>query len=304
MHTETSDTPLGAIIQEFNVAAHFSGDDINALRHTFYERGVVCLRRQNLTAESLLEFAKHFGEPDEHYLSHYQHPEHKTIMLVSNIQQDGRDIGHADAGRIWHSDGSYLQTPVAVSMLYALEIPVDSQGHALGATQFVSAATAYDRLPKAQKMRIEGLEVIHQVAGRRKSTGTGQGDMAQRRAQPDAIHPMVRKHSITARPYLFVNKGECVEIKGLEKSEGSALIEEMADAIVRSEHRYVHQWEPGDLLIWDNQNVQHLATFDYQWPEHRRLMYRVTITEGTEPPLATDTAPKNTEQDPDSYAHR
>jgi len=90
----------------------------------------------------------------------------------------------------------------------------------------------------------------------------------------------------------------------MEKSEGSALIEGMADAIVRSEHRYVHQWEPGDLLIWDNQTVQHLATFDYQWPEHRRLMYRVTITEGTEPPLATDTAPKNTEQDPDSYAHR
>ena len=304
MHTETLDTPLGAIIQGFDAAKRLSARDINALRRTFYERGVVCIRGQNLTPESLLALAKHFGEPDEHYLSHYQHPDHKTIMLVSNIQKDGRDIGHADAGRTWHSDGSYLQTPVAVSMLYALEVPVDLQGHALGATQFVSAATAYDKLPKAQKRRLEGLEVIHQVAGRRKSTGTGQGDMAQRRAQPDAIHPIVRKHSITGRPYLFVNQGECVEIRGLEKSEGTALIEKMADAIVQSEDRYVHQWEVGDLLIWDNQNVQHLATFDYQWPEHRRLMYRVTITEGTEPPLSTDTDPKNTEQHLNSYAHR
>jgi hypothetical protein len=23
--------------------------------------------------------------------------------------------------------------------------------------------------------------------------------------------------------------------------------------------------------------VQHLASFDYRWPEHRRLMHRVTV---------------------------
>jgi alpha-ketoglutarate-dependent taurine dioxygenase len=32
-----------------------------------------------------------------------------------------------------------------------------------------------------------------------------------------------------------------------------------------------------DLLMWDNCTVQHLATFDYQWPRHRRLMQRVNV---------------------------
>jgi alpha-ketoglutarate-dependent taurine dioxygenase len=29
--------------------------------------------------------------------------------------------------------------------------------------------------------------------------------------------------------------------------------------------------------MWDNCTVQHLASFDYQWPKHRRLMHRVTV---------------------------
>jgi taurine dioxygenase len=29
--------------------------------------------------------------------------------------------------------------------------------------------------------------------------------------------------------------------------------------------------------MWDNCAVQHLASFDYQWPRHRRLMHRVTV---------------------------
>jgi len=36
-------------------------------------------------------------------------------------------------------------------------------------------------------------------------------------------------------------------------------------------------WQVRDLLMWDNCTVQHLATFDYQWPRHRRLMQRVNV---------------------------
>src|SRR5690242_18594859 len=39
-------------------------------------------------------------------------------------------------------------------------------------------------------------------------------------------------------------------------------------------------WSPthaGDLLRWDNCLVPHLATFDYQWPQHRRLVQRITV---------------------------
>lgn len=282
MQTVVAPGPIGAVVEGVELT---SAADIRALRQLFYTRGVVCVRGQSLSPEAFLKVAAQFGTPDEHYLSHYQHPDHKTIMVVSNIQENGRAIGHSDAGRVWHSDGSYLQVPVAISMLYALEVPVDSNGNALGATRFASATEAYQALSPDMQAQIDGLEVVHRVAGRRAKTGTGAQDNAQRRSQPDAIHPLARQHTMTGRPYLFVNKGECVEVRGMDPSSGLALIDELADRVVRPEYQYVHHWSVGDVLIWDNQNVQHLATFDYQWPQHRRLMHRITITEGTEPAL-------------------
>ena len=90
-------------------------------------------------------------------------------------------------------------------------------------------------------------------------------------------------HPFTGRPYIFVNQGECVEVLGLDESAGRQLIDTLALAVQRPQYRYRHDWQVGDLLVWDNQAVQHLATFDYEWPRHRRLMHRITITEGTEP---------------------
>jgi alpha-ketoglutarate-dependent taurine dioxygenase len=50
-----------------------------------------------------------------------------------------------------------------------------------------------------------------------------------------------------------------------------------ADLVPQPPFRYEHNWQVGDLLMWDNCSVQHLATVDYQWPEHRRFMHRITV---------------------------
>lgn len=278
MQVTNSERPIGATITDFDLGRDLTDETFAQVASVFYERGVVCLKNQSLEPDQLLGFARRFGEPDVHFLEHYTLPGYPNIFLVSNIQEEGRDIGFADAGRVWHSDGSYLQTPVAVSLLYALEVP-EENGKPLGATQFASARAAYDGLPAPQREAIEGLEAVHQVAGRRQNTGTGLKDRAREQAQPEAVHPVVRTHPVTGRRYLFVARGECSHILGMDEAEGSALIEELALAVQSPEYRYTHSWSVGDVLVWDNQAVQHLATFDYEWPRHRRLMQRVTITE-------------------------
>src|SRR5204863_8313225 len=105
-----------------------------------------------------------FGEVERILLTHSAHPEYPEIMLVSNIKENGRDIGHADAGRVWHTDMSYTARPPRATVLYALEVPVEN-GVALGDTLFSSAADAYDSLPELKKQRIANLRAIHQVAG-------------------------------------------------------------------------------------------------------------------------------------------
>jgi taurine dioxygenase len=91
------------------------------------------------------------------------------------------------------------------------------------------------------------------------------------------VHPVVRTHPFTGRKCLYVSKGECEGIEGMPTDAALALIDELADRIVEPRFRHAHRWRPRDLLMWDNCTVQHLASFDYRWPQHRRLMQRVTV---------------------------
>ncbi|MEM9682918.1 MAG: TauD/TfdA family dioxygenase [Pseudomonadota bacterium] len=267
---------LGADIVGTDISAGLGRDGFAKIEAAFDAHSVVCLRDQSLTEQQYLDFARRFGEVEVIFLNHYAHPSFPEIMLVSNIKEEGRDIGHADAGRVWHTDMSYTATPPRATLLYALEVPVEA-GKVLGDTLFASATAAYDDLPDPLKKRLQGLRAIHRVSGRRKKTGTGAQDNPLRDRQPDVIHPVVRTHPVTGRQALYVSEGECVGILGMEDAEAKPLLDDLARRIIRADYQYRHRWRKGDVLIWDNAAVQHLAVHDYEWPRHRRLMHRITV---------------------------
>ena len=267
---------IGADITGADLAQPLSDADFAHIENAFNERSVICIRGQTLNEPQLIAFARRFGSIDQNYLTHYAHPEYPEITYISNIKENGKDIGHADAGSVWHSDMSYVEHPPRATLLYALEVPMEN-GRALGDTRFSSAAAAYDSLSDEMKQRIAGLRAIHQVAGRRAKTGTGQQDQSLRRAQPSVVHPVVRIHPHTRRKCLYVSKGECEGIEGMPQPEALALIAELADHTVQERFRHTHHWQVGDLLMWDNCALQHLASFDYRWPQHRRFMHRITF---------------------------
>jgi taurine dioxygenase len=270
---------IGAEIQDLDLAQPMSGETFAQIESAFDRHAVVCVPAQRLNEPQLIAFARRFGEVERIFLSQYSHPHHPEIMYVSNIKEKGRDIGHADAGRVWHTDMSYTARPPRATLLYALEVPMQD-GIALGETHYASAADAYDSLSADEKQRLAGLRAVHQVAGRRARTGTGQQDQALRREQPEVVHPVVRTHPRTGRKCLYVSKGECQAIEGVGSDQALALIERLADRIVELRFRHTHHWRVGDVLIWDNCSVQHLATFNYEWPKHRRLMQRITVGGG------------------------
>jgi taurine dioxygenase len=86
----------------------------------------------------------------------------------------------------------------------------------------------------------------------------------------------VRRHPRTARKSLYVVRDDCTAIVGMDDAAGMALIEALADHIVRPEFIYQHRWREGDVVVWDNCTVQHRAVLDYDLPQ-RRLMWRTTL---------------------------
>jgi len=276
-----SGKPAGAEIRGVDVGRGVSADVMAQVRDALHTYKAVVLRGQKLTPQQQIAFSGYFGKLERHVIPHYLVPGHEDLVRVSNILDDaGKPIGLVDAGRIWHSDGHFLPKPNLYSMLYALEIPHDATGKALGATLFANTAHAYAQLPRAMQQRILGLRSANSLANvyqrmHAENAAKNRPPLTEEQKR-EAIHPVVRTHPVTGEKCLYVTRAATARILDVSPEESDALIGELADWCVRDEFVYAHQWQVGDLLLWDNCSSQHLAVGDYALPQ-RRLLHRTTV---------------------------
>ena len=280
IQVKESGAALGARIDGVDLRQPLDEATFQEIRRAFYQHEVVYFRDTELTDEDQIRFSARFGELRKLKLDnlHAQHPE---IFIVSNIVADGKHIGSYDAGLFWHTDGAYLQNPHAISALRALEVP-EQDGRVLGDTYFASMSAAYDGLPESMKKRLEGLQAVQSIIHRHEKTlqsGRKKEYNAAVKADPEAVHPVVRVHPITRRKCLYVSEGYTVKIVGLPEDESKDLIAELVSHCTRPEFQYRHNWRNHDLVMWDDCSTQHKATFDYALPLRRR-MHRTTVING------------------------
>jgi len=276
-----SNQSCGADITGIDVGNDLDDQTFKQIEGALHDHAVICLRGQRLNDAQQVAFTKLFGEAGANAFSSYGgHTAHPEILIVSNVQQDGKNIGNPNAGLFWHTDQSYAEKPHRATLLYAVEVPT-KDGHPLGDTLFANSAAAYDALSEDMKHRIEGLKAIHRMSARIRERAEARVNTESKSRFPDVAHPIARTHPFTKRKSLYVTVGECIGIKGMADDEALALIEELFNHIIKPEFIYRHQWQVGDLLMWDNCTVQHQATKDYG-PENRRLLYRTTV-KGTVP---------------------
>jgi taurine dioxygenase len=269
---------VGAEITDVNLAAGLPNGAFEKIEDAYNRYSLLIFRDQELSPEQQIAFARRFGELEISPRTQFALPGYPEILVLSNIIENGKPIGNADAGRTWHTDMSYTKTPPRGSLLYAREIPIQN-GRALGDTVFASAAAAFESLPKQEQASLLGLRAIHRGSAKKYAPGSKLADMVK--DIPDVEHPIIRTHPATGRKAIYVSEGECVGIRGMADEDSLPLIKMLAELVTRPEFCYRHQWRVGDLLMWDNAATQHLAISDYQLPL-RRLMHRVTVN-GTVP---------------------
>ena len=287
---------LGAEISGVDLSKPLDDDTFAKVSKAFFDNQVVVFRNQKITPEQQIAFTRRFGVLEQHVRKEHRLDGYPEILIVSNIlNAEGKAIGVEDAGRFWHSDLSYKQTPSLLSALYAIEVPVQD-GKVLGDTQFASTTAAYDALPEDMKRKLAGLKNVHSyvfyrgknIQAQKEEQARGERVVqehvltAEHLAQvPDAEMPIVRTHPVTGKKGLFINEAHTSHIAGLPKAEADALKNELCVHIIKPEFQYEHHWKAGDLLMWDNCAAQHKANFNYRLPL-RRLMYRTTVR-GTAP---------------------
>lgn len=263
----------GAEILGANLAAGCSDSEFAEIQTALDTHGVIFLRDQNISPEQQVDFTKCFGTPDVNFNAlRFGIDGSPEIYIISNITEDGKPIGTRRAGETWHTDMSYAKEPAASTMLYAVEVP-SLHGLPLGDTAFANAAAAWDALPESLQSEIINLKGVFDFRGRKRSSPVSAEDIAK---YPPVEHPIVRRHPRTGRYSLYIVRDDCTSIVGKDERESAALIEALADHIVKPTFVYQHKWQVGDVVVWDNCTVQHRAVLDYELP-HRRLMWRTTV---------------------------
>jgi len=257
---------LGAEISGIDLRDPIDAALKGKLLDAWHEHLIILLRDQVLDEDAQVRFAETFGPPAKITSGRSFSVRHPSVMLISNIRQDGKPIGALPDGEMqFHTDQCHQAVPAKATLLYAIEIP--SLG---GNTLFANAYAAYATLPADIKARIEG----------RRALNAYDKDSTQRTARYDNAasscwHPVVRTHPATGRKALYVNRLMTREIEGLPHAESDALLEKLFDHQEQQQFVYEHVWRPGDLLMWDNRCTLHART-DFPAGE-RRLLRRVTI---------------------------
>jgi taurine dioxygenase len=275
---EPTGSVLGARLRGIDVTTSLSQDDLATIAAAVTQHGVICIPGQKLDAASLRAFASQLGEMQ--VSEGIKDPDVQQISVLSNIVENGRNIGALDAGMIWHKDMTYQKNMGWLTALYGMKIP-RRDGRPLGATRFASGAAAYADLSEERKAKLKNAIGIHdsvmynakvRAAGSKRAAYTG--EKAARK--PQLPHPMVYPHPISGKPVLYCDPGHVARIDGLPEGEAEEMLAFLAEHQLQEKYQYVHEWTEGDLLMWDNWATLHRATLDYG-PDELRLMKRCQV---------------------------
>ena len=266
---------LGATVEGLDLARPLAETD--RVVENLGRYGVLRFPGQTLTGRQQRDFAAQFGELEINVASGpYQEPGIPEVMTLSNIVENGKPIGLADAGQDWHTDMSYSRTIAFANVLYGIKIP-RRNGKPLGNTEFCSMHAAYDGLPQELKAKLEGMTVLHDFNKfwdkMRMEKGSKRPPLteAQKKQKPPVSHPIFLKHPITGRKVLYANPGYSVRINELPQRESDEILQFLFEHQTRPEYRYSFQWTEGDVLMWENFGTIHNAVADYGPDEHRLI---------------------------------
>ena len=265
---------LGATIEELDLAHPLSDGEFDAVLRALGRFGVVRFPRQELTGRQLADFSARFGKLEINVANAFQEPGIPEVMILSNIVENGKPIGLADAGQDWHTDMSYSSTIALANVLYGIRIPRRG-GKPLGATEFANMHAAYDGLPAEMRRDLEGMTVLHdfnkfwEMMRREKGSPRPPLTEAQKKAKPPVSHPIFLTHPITGRKVLYANPGYSIRINELPRKESDEILEFLFEHQLKAEYRYAFHWQEGDVLMWEDIGTIHNAVADYGPDEHR-----------------------------------
>lgn len=237
---------------------------------TLEANGALVFRGLHLDDEAQIAFSRKLGTVEK--LGKGDNPE---IFIVTLDRSKNRAAQYLKGTFDWHIDGCTDDVPIMATMLSAVEVAATG-----GETEFASAYAAYESLTDDEKALYETLRVVHTIEAsqRLQNPDASEEEKANWRLRPAKEHPLVWTHRDGRKSLVLGATTD--HVVGYEPDASRALLDDLLARSTAPDRVYRHEWQVGDLVIWDNRGVLHRACpYD---PDSPREMHRTTFA-GDEP---------------------
>lgn len=270
--------PLVGGIVRVDKAHLCDADVIETIRTALEDRGVLLFPQINVSDEEQLALTDALG--DRVNFTRRVPGSDATSQDVYKITLDKKINTEPDyvlGTFFWHIDGVTMDIPLPKATLLSARTLSDEGG----ATQFANLYAAYEKLPDDEKRQIENLHAIHTIeASVRPVFGIPPEERLVRwRSMAEPMeHPIVWTHEDGRKSLLVGTHADGVV--GWPGPHGRAMLWRLQQWAAQPDFVYTHQWQPGDLVIWNNQGLMHRVI---PYTDTGRVMHRTTIA-GKEKP--------------------
>ena len=285
------DLSFGALVSGVTRAALKDAEVRRKLNEVFEKRGLIVFDGMEPSSHVQVELSEVFGPMRDHptkntpradgtppgVIEIHYYPESEDADLV---EIDGKTVARWSH---WHFDSCYNNELNRAGVLRVVESPPEG-----GLTGFADGIQLYRDVSPELRDRFEQLEILYhpqlmftnmryrrprRFVLRRLSDRINTMFDANAGA-PRAIHPAVWQRK-SGEKVLHLAPWQADGIVGMENAEGDALLEAMLAEIEAKMVAYIHHWQPGEMVIWDNWRFLHSASGHS--PDHGRLVHRTTI---------------------------
>ena len=262
------------------------------INDAFEEFGLLIFEDVEPTPQMQVSLSKVFGPLKDHPSQAVPRAGGDEMLGVIEMRHEPNQPGAVLVdGRLlsswlpWHFDHCYNDQLNRAGVLRAVEVPPEG-----GLTGFVDGIALYGAISPELRDRIEGETVIYAMDVIMDNLRFGRPEgfvevepaaqatevMEEFEGRARALHPAVWTRR-SGEKVLHVSPWMAKGIEGHEDPEGEALLAAVCDEIVEAAKDlcYFHEWQPTDMLIWDNWRCLHRGSG--MSPEHTRCMHRTTI---------------------------
>ena len=237
------------------------------IRHAFETHSALLFPAQSLDDAAHTRLAKLFGPLENREAMATGREIPFEVSPVSNEVETGVTAAtdlhtlNLQSNMLWHTDSTFLPIPALVNILIARVIPPEG-----GETELASTRSAWADMPKAMKAQLRDAVIWHRLSNSRRKISAELGALPVMNRWPDRPWRAIWPNPVTGDLALFI-ASHAFAIEGMGLDDGQQLIDDAIAFCTQPANVYTHQWQVGDVLIWDERAMLHRGRpWDYTQP--------------------------------------